>query len=86
MSMISEVVEQALKTGYLSIQAEEKLRLLLSGKYDKKDFSAFMSLQRAAMAGLVEQESRSIMAALSQNNKISGSVSSNKTKNNSLLA
>ncbi len=86
MSMISEVVEQALKTGYLSIQAEEKLRLLLSSKYDKKDFSAFMSLQRAAMTGLVEQESRSIMAALSQNNKINSKVNRNTPRNNSLLA
>ncbi|NJL89263.1 MAG: hypothetical protein HC916_05255 [Coleofasciculaceae cyanobacterium SM2_1_6] len=85
MNMISEVVEQALKTGYLSIQAEDKLRLLLRSKYDKKDFSAFMSLQRAAMAGLVQQESRSIMAALSQNNKIS-SKTSTKSKNNSLFA
>lgn len=86
MSMISEVVDQALKTGYLSIQAEEKLRLLLSSKYDKKDFSAFMSLQRAAMAGLVEQESRSIMAALSQNNKINSKAVSSKPRNNSLPA
>lgn len=64
MSMISEVVDQALKTGYLSVQAEEDLRRLLSTKYDQKDFSAFMQLQRAAMAGLVQQESRSLTVNL----------------------
>lgn len=64
MSMISEVVSQALKTGYLSIQAEEKLRQLLSTKYDKQDFSAFMRLQQAAMAGLVKQESRSLIKSV----------------------
>lgn len=64
MSMISEVVDKALKTGYLSIQAEDDLRRLLSTKYDQKDFSAFMQLQRAAMAGLVKQESRSLMTNL----------------------
>jgi len=60
MSMICEVVDQALKTGYLSVKAEEYLRQLLSTKYDKRDFSAFMRLQRAAMAGLVQQESRQL--------------------------
>ncbi len=64
MSMISEVVDKALKTGYLSVQAEDDLRRLLSTKYDQKDFSAFMQLQRAAMAGLVKQESRSLMTNL----------------------
>lgn len=64
MSMISEVVDKALKTGFLSIQAEDDLRQLLSTKYDQQDFSAFMRLQRAAMAGLVKQESRSLMTNL----------------------
>ena len=64
MSMISEVVDKALKTGYLTIQAEDDLRRLLSKKYGQKDFSAFMQLQRAAMAGLVQQESRSLMTSL----------------------
>ena len=64
MSMISEVVDKALKTGHLSIQAEDDLRRLLSKKYDQTDFSAFMQLQRAAMAGLVQQESRSLVTNL----------------------
>jgi len=65
--MISELVDQALKTGYLSLQAEENLRQLLSAKYDKQDFSAFMRLQQAAMAGLVQQESRSLLMAALNN-------------------
>lgn len=67
MNMISEVVDQAIKTGYLSVQAEDKLRHLLSTKYDKQDFSAFMRLQQAAMAGLVQQESRSLLTATLKN-------------------
>jgi len=68
MSIICEVVDQALRTGYLSIEAEERLRQLLSNKYDQQDLSAFMRLQRAAMSGLVQQESRSLMTALKSQN------------------
>jgi len=55
---IREVVQQALTTGLLSIEAENQLRLLLASKYDREDFRAFMMLQHAAMAGSVKQESR----------------------------
>ncbi|MBD2329862.1 hypothetical protein [Alkalinema sp. FACHB-956] len=58
MTSIREIVQQALATGLLSIEAEEKLRLLLSHKYDEDDRAAFMQLQSAAMKGLVQQESR----------------------------
>lgn len=58
MVLIREIVEEALQTGYLSIQAEEQLRQLLSKKYDLEDLKAFMTLQQVAMAGLVKQESR----------------------------
>lgn len=58
MVSIREVVQQALKTGYLTIEAEEQLRLLLKNKYGWEDFNAFMTLQQAAMAGQVRQESR----------------------------
>jgi hypothetical protein len=33
--------------------------LLLSKKYDRQDFQAFMRLQEAAMTGVIMQESRS---------------------------
>ncbi|MBD2181297.1 hypothetical protein [Aerosakkonema funiforme] len=58
MVLIREIVQQALNTGYLTVQAEEQLRQLLSKKYGLEDLNAFLTLQQAAMAGLVKQESR----------------------------
>ncbi len=59
MMMIREVVTIALSSGYLTIEAEEKLRQLLQRtKYGVEDINAFMKLQQAAMTGLVKQESR----------------------------
>jgi hypothetical protein len=55
---ICAVVDQALAAGVLSIECEEQLRLLLSKKYDRQDFQAFMRLQEAAMTGAIRQESR----------------------------
>jgi len=60
MSRIRDVVQTALKTGYLTIEAEEQLRQLLSSRYDLEDLNAFMTLQEAAMAGQVKQESREL--------------------------
>jgi hypothetical protein len=62
MALIREVVQQALVTGILTIEAENQLRQLLSKKYDQEDFRAFMTLQSAAMSGSVKQESRSLMS------------------------
>ena len=62
---ICELVQQALTSGYLSVEAENKLRELLNAKkYDLQDMSAFMSLQLAAMAGRVRQESRNVSGTL----------------------
>lgn len=58
MTLIREIVKQALTSGYLTIEAENQLRQLLSNKYDLEDLSAFLRLQQAAMAGEVKQESR----------------------------
>jgi hypothetical protein len=60
MALIREVVQQALVTGYLSVVAENQLRQLLTTKYDWEDLNAFMTLQEAAMAGRVRQESREL--------------------------
>lgn len=60
MIQIREVVTQALATGCLTITAENQLRQLLKSKYDREDLDAFMTLQQAAMAGLVRQESREL--------------------------
>lgn len=62
MASICEVVQQALVTGYLTIEAEEQLRRLLQRKYGHEDFNAFMKLQQAAMRGYVKQESRELMS------------------------
>ena len=60
MAPIREVVQKALITGYLTVEAENQLRQLLTSKYDREDLNAFMTLQQAAMAGRVRQESREV--------------------------
>jgi len=62
MNLISQLVEQALATGYLTIEAEERLRKMLRKKYGQEDFEAFMKLQQEAMAGRVRQESRELLS------------------------
>jgi hypothetical protein len=61
MLLIRNVVQQTLATGYLTVEAEEQLRQLLQTKYDLEDLKAFMTLQQAAMAGQVKQESRELI-------------------------
>ena len=63
MKLISEIAKQALKTGYLTLEAEEKLRKRLRSKYDLEDLEAFIALQQATMIGIVKQESKEIFAA-----------------------
>ncbi|MBD2359794.1 MULTISPECIES: hypothetical protein [unclassified Anabaena] len=58
MTRIRDVVQQALVTGYLTVEAENQLRYLLTTQYDLEDLNAFMTLQEAAMNGNVKQESR----------------------------
>ncbi len=58
MVLIRDVVQEAITTGYLTVSAEDRLRQLLRTKYDSEDLKAFMTLQQAAIAGLVRQESR----------------------------
>jgi hypothetical protein len=58
--LIRDLVTQTLKTGFLSIEAEDKLRQLLLKGYETEDLVAFIKLQQAAMNGLVVQESREI--------------------------
>jgi len=63
MELIREIVKQALNTGYLTLEAEEKLKAMLKNKYDLEDLEAFISLQQATMIGIVRQESKEIFAA-----------------------
>lgn len=61
MNLIREIVQQALTTGYLTVEAENQLRQLLLTKYDWEDFNAFIRLQHEAMEGRVKQESRELL-------------------------
>ena len=62
MMVIREVVQQALNTGYLTVEAEQQMQqMFTTARYDLEDLSAFMSLQLAAMAGRVRQESLEVM-------------------------
>jgi hypothetical protein len=58
MTRIRDVVQKALASGYLTVEAENQLRHLLTTRYDLEDLNAFMNLQEAAMNGTVKQESR----------------------------
>ena len=58
MVKIRDLVQQALRISYLTVEAENQLRLLLKSKYELEDLNAFMELQSAVMNGRVRQESR----------------------------
>ena len=60
MYYIREVVKQAIDTGYLTLEAEDTLRQLLNQNCSEEDIDAFIELQRAAMSGLVRQQSREV--------------------------
>lgn len=60
MMYIRDIVQQALATNYLSLEAEDRLRVLLRNKYGKEDLQAFMTLQQAVMNCRVRQESREL--------------------------
>lgn len=62
MSLISSITQQALATGYLTLEAEEQLRQLLQRtKYGVQDFEAFITLQREVIEGRVKQEAREML-------------------------
>ena len=63
MEMIREIAEQALNSGFLSVESENKLRMMLRSKYELEDLEAFINLQQAAMIGIVKQESRELFVA-----------------------
>ncbi|HIK28644.1 MAG: hypothetical protein N3E45_13880 [Oscillatoriaceae bacterium SKW80] len=60
MVLIRQVVEEVLKTGYLTLETEEQLRQLLAEQYDLDDLNAFMLLQHAVMSGRIKQQSREL--------------------------
>jgi len=57
MTLISKIVQKALATGYLTVDAEEQLRHQLQmTKYGLEDFEAFINLQTEVMEGRVKQQ------------------------------
>ncbi|MBW4684996.1 MAG: hypothetical protein KME40_07810 [Komarekiella atlantica HA4396-MV6] len=69
MVLIKEIVQKALTTGYLSVLAEDQMRVLIQTNYDSEDLDAWIILQRAVVAGDVKQESRRKKASLSSKGK-----------------
>lgn len=61
MILIRDLVQKAISTGYLTVEAEEQLRQMLAKKYDREDLKAFMTLQQEAMEGIVRQQSRELL-------------------------
>lgn len=57
MNQIREIVKQAVETNYLSLEAQEKLRVMLESNYDQEDLEAFMNLLLAVSRGKVTQQS-----------------------------
>ncbi len=58
MVKIRDIVEQILKTRYLSSDTENQMWQLLKMSYDTEDLKAFLRLQQAIMTKQVRQESR----------------------------
>lgn len=61
MLTICEIVVQVLKSGYLTIEAEQQLRQLFEARYDLADIEALTQLQQAARYGLIKQQSRELL-------------------------
>lgn len=66
MLCIQDVVQQAIATGYLTLEAENQLRYILqNSQYDATEINAFANLQVATMSEEVPQESREILSSQS---------------------
>lgn len=61
MSTISEIVNQVIEAGYLTIDTEEKLRQMFAKQYDLEDIEALTRLQKATTLGRVKQQSRELV-------------------------
>jgi hypothetical protein len=58
MVKIRDIVEQTLKTQYLSSDTENQMWQLLRISYDTEDLKAFLRLQQKIMTKQIRQESR----------------------------
>lgn len=62
MTLIGTIVEKALTSGYLTVEAEEQLRHQLQmTKYGLDDFEAFITLQKEVMEGRVRQQALELL-------------------------
>jgi len=62
MTLIGTIVEKALTSGYLTVEAEEQLRHQLQmTKYGLDDFEAFITLQTEVMEGRVRQQALELL-------------------------
>ena len=71
MALIREIVQQAIKTGYLTDAAVEQLHQLLKTEYKEEDVDALMRLHQATVTGQVQQKPRdekSLIPAKSKRN------------------
>lgn len=59
MNQIREIVQEAVEKNYLSLEAQEQLRVMLESNYDQEDLEAFMNLLLAVSRGKITQQSRS---------------------------
>ncbi|MBE9005181.1 hypothetical protein IQ259_09025 [Fortiea sp. LEGE XX443] len=66
---IKQIVQQAFRTGYLSIAEQNQIQVLLRRDYDSEDLDAFIILQRAIASGEVQRESKHQQATPSSNTK-----------------
>lgn len=55
MGHIEEIINQAIKTGYISPEVEQQLQEHLTTQPDPQDLFAFMLLQHALISGRVRQ-------------------------------
>ncbi|NEP12983.1 MAG: hypothetical protein F6K14_22815 [Symploca sp. SIO2C1] len=62
MSMISEIVNQVIQNGYLTLETEEQLKELFAVRYDIEDIDALIQLQQATKSGQVKQQSRELVS------------------------
>ena len=67
MMLIRDIVHDAITKQVLSVEAEDTLRRLLSQKYDREDFQAFIALQAEFLKGCIRQESRENLEAVRGN-------------------
>ncbi|MCC5637854.1 hypothetical protein LC593_18825 [Nostoc sp. CHAB 5844] len=70
---IKQIVQQAFRTGYLSIAEQNQIQVLLRRDYDSEDLDAYIILQRAIASGEVQRESKRRQAISSNHNQDSAS-------------